>query len=323
MLTLCFTDRDLSRVRLAEAPDPLWEITNSLQLLQARHGGASFSRWGRQVRTALVGSGLAPAVRSLLFPVLPPAAYFPDFLTPAAAAGGLDAGIDAVLTTSRTRVLAELRELAGVCRLPEWAGRLADGELRAEFAGTLRAYHRQAVEPHREGIRAAFDRDRAVRARAVLDGGVEHLLDSFRPLMRWRPPVLEVDYPVTRTVDLAGRGLRLVPSYFCWRRPVALADPALPPVLVYPIARESRRPGRAGRSPAAALLGPTRAAVLRATRDGLNTGEIARIVEISAATASHHLTVLRESRLITSQRHASAMLHVLTPLGRDVLGSAS
>ncbi|MGW0561714.1 hypothetical protein ACWDZ4_14150 [Streptomyces sp. NPDC003016] len=40
----------------------------------------------------------------------------------------------------------------------------------------------------------------------------------------WRPPVLEVDHPVGRDLQLEGRGLLLIPSYFCWRRPITLID---------------------------------------------------------------------------------------------------
>ncbi|ELP70179.1 hypothetical protein STRTUCAR8_10109 [Streptomyces turgidiscabies Car8] len=36
-------------------------------------------------------------------------------------------------------------------------------------------------------------------------------------------------------------------------------------------------------------------------------------------TASHHTTVLRDARLITSHRHADTVLYALTPLGAPLL----
>src|SRR5438876_12229110 len=48
-----------------------------------------------------------------------------------------------------------------------------------------------------------------------------------------------VRYPVHRDLRLDGRGLRLVPSFFCRGTPVALADPELPPTLVYPLDHSS------------------------------------------------------------------------------------
>ncbi|WP_243859218.1 hypothetical protein [Amycolatopsis arida] len=92
---------------------------------------------------------------------------------------------------------------------------------------------------------------------AVRSGGTAALLTSLGPVLRWDPPVLSADYPNDLDIRLGGRGLRLIPSYFCWRYPVALADPTLPPVLVYaraPAGLDTARPPRsarrdAGRSP--------------------------------------------------------------------------
>ncbi|MDI5939885.1 winged helix-turn-helix domain-containing protein, partial [Micromonospora sp. DH15] len=180
-------------------------------------------------------------------------------------------------------------------------------------------------------IQAAIDSDRMRRARALLDGGVEGLLDSFRPLARWDSGVLEIHgYPESRELHLDGRGLLLVPSFFCAGTPVALADPDLPPVLVYPVDRlgglvtagtgggASARAGM-GREALAALLGRTRAAVLEATDDGCTTGEVARRLRISPAAASQHATVLRNAGLLVSHRDRNTVLHTLTPLGRAIL----
>ncbi|MFJ3924699.1 hypothetical protein [Streptomyces sp. NPDC090022] len=39
----------------------------------------------------------------------------------------------------------------------------------------------------------------------------------------------------TTDVHLDGRGLTLIPSYFCWHSAVTFTDPQLPRVLVYPL----------------------------------------------------------------------------------------
>jgi DNA-binding transcriptional ArsR family regulator len=152
---------------------------------------------------------------------------------------------------------------------------------------------------------------------------------SLAPLVTWAPPVLLVhDYPVDRDLVLGGRGLRLIPSYFCFGAPVALADPDLDPVLVYPALPGQARildrtvtPTADGARPgAAALLGPTRLAVLQATSVSLTTTELARIIGISPATASYHTAVLRSAGLIASHRSANMMLHLATPLARMMLG---
>jgi DNA-binding transcriptional ArsR family regulator len=69
----------------------------------------------------------------------------------------------------------------------------------------------------------------------------------------------------------------------------------------------------------AALVGRNRAAVLRATAHGCTTTELADRVGISLASASQHASVLRDAGLITTRRQGSAVLHVLTPLGAELL----
>jgi DNA-binding transcriptional ArsR family regulator len=91
-------------------------------------------------------------------------------------------------------------------------------------------------------------------------------------------------------------------------------------VLVYP----ARQPEVARPAPGrvVALLGRTRAGVLHSVRAPSTTGEIARRLLVSAATASEHMTVLRDAGLVTSQRYANSVLHALTPLGSALLNGA-
>src|SRR6266498_2904193 len=98
-----FTRADLTRTYLADAPDPLWELVLSLQLLQGRYGRPVFGQWRSQAVAGLRRTELARAVRARLFPVAPHASYFPDLLTPPEAALGLADGIDAILGTPRRR----------------------------------------------------------------------------------------------------------------------------------------------------------------------------------------------------------------------------
>jgi DNA-binding transcriptional ArsR family regulator len=320
MLRIVFTERDMGRVRVARVPDPLWEITNSLDRLQTTEGRREFGTWHRDTREVLNKAGFREMVARFLIPLLPRAAYFPDFLTPTEGRESFEAGLDAILRTPHDRVIFEIETLARLHKAPSWAREVADHRMRKELVAALRKYHDLVITPHEDHIQATVDRDRALRGRTTLDGGVDALLGNFGPLMRWRPPVLELDYPVTREIHLGGRGLTLVPSYFCWRYPVTLADPDLPPVLIYPLVSTiANEHGLPGSTHAAALIGATRAAVLDATRHGMTTSEIARVAGISAQTASHHLNVLRCSKLITSHRHRNTVLHVITPLGTVLL----
>ncbi|WP_433285264.1 ArsR/SmtB family transcription factor [Micromonospora sp. CA-244673] len=328
MLKVIFSREDILRTRVAPAADPVWELVLSLHLLQGRGRDPLLTEWRRTVASGLRTDTTAERYR-LLLALNPPRGYFPDFLTPYASKEGLDAGLEAIRGTPADLLRRDLTRLAEENALPASASALARGEpeVLSHLTDAMVRYQSLAVTPYWSRIQAAVEADRARRARAMLDGGTEGLLASLRPNMRWADGVLEVlDYPDSRELHLDGRGLLLVPSFFCARTPVALLDPSLPPVLVYPVDRLGGlmpEPGSdadaAQREALAALLGRTRAAVLEAADEGCTTGEVARRLRISAAAASQHTTVLRNAGLLVSHRDRNTVLHTLTPLGRAVL----
>ncbi|NSL43177.1 helix-turn-helix transcriptional regulator [Streptomyces sp. 8P21H-1] len=341
MLRIHFTDADLARTRCAGSPNALWEITASLHRFQTRKGRWAYAEWHRATRVRLEEKGLGRVLREILLPVFPRASYFPDFLTPPESREGLDAGLEAVLATPPRQVLAEVAQLDRLVGAPAWAPRLAERETREELVRAIRAYHDAAIAPYEEQMQARLEAERAMRCRALLDGGVEGMLTGLGPTMHRRRSVLHVDFPSSdRDLHLNGRGLTLVPSYFCWHTPTTLADPRLPPVLVYPLHHEAPAPrpdspgppGRWGErlsdssagpagSPASltGLLGRARAGVLCAAAVGATNAEIARAVGISAPSASRYATALRSAGLITSNRCGATVLHTLTPTGAAVL----
>ncbi|MET8977341.1 helix-turn-helix domain-containing protein [Streptomyces sp. NPDC004539] len=325
MLRIHFTREDVARVRVAPGPDPLWEITNSYQALITEGNAPVFGEWRRLVRPRL------PAAGRLLGLLLPPQGYSPDFLTPDLRGHDeLEGGVDTVLATPRPVLHRDLGRLAASRRgspsVPSEIRALADGDLTTlhRLRTALLTHHRYALAPFWTHIRAQLDADRALRGRAVMEGGTDGLLAGFRPLLRWRPPVLEADYPVHRELRLDGRGLLLQPSFFCVRRPVMLADPDLPPVLVHPV---QHTPGWARRArglpehhtPLAALIGRTRAALLTEAATGRTTGELARRLRISDPAASYHTAVLRRAGLVLSIRHGKTVVHTITPAGLALL----
>ncbi|MET8711234.1 helix-turn-helix domain-containing protein [Streptomyces californicus] len=325
MLRIHFTPEDLTRVRVAPGPDVLWEITNSVQTLQRTDGERVFGAWRRRVRPRL------PESRRLLTPLLPPHGYSPDFLTPASGdRSTLRSAVDTLLGTPRRRLRTELARLAGAARLPPWVSSLADGDTDtlARLGEALHAYQTEALVPHWRHVRADLEADRALRTRHLMDGGTEALLTSLGPDVRWRPPVLEVTYPVDQHLRLGGRGLLLQPSFFCWPAPTTLADGDLPPVLVHPIhhtADWAAPPAAAGpatgRGPLGRLLGQTRADLLRATRGGCSTVEAARMLQVTHPAVSQHMNVLRAAGLTTTVRTGGRAFHLATAEGRALLAA--
>ena len=177
------------------------------------------------------------------------------------------------------------------------------------------------LQPFWGHVRSAVSDDVALRTRTLLEGGTAALLDGLRPFARWNPPYLEVDYPVERELALQGRGLVLVPSYFCWRRPTALADPSLDPVLVYPVAKPPLDIARADEAGLERLLGRTRRAVLVdiAAHCVRTTTEVAQSLRLAPASASYQIGVPRGAGLVVSRRAGKRVEHSATPLAFGLL----
>ncbi|MCU7725962.1 winged helix-turn-helix domain-containing protein [Actinoplanes sp. KI2] len=321
MLRVIFTPDDIGRVRMAADPDPMWETVYSVFRLMRPGQTPIFGAWRDQVVRHTRRADL-----DILLPLVR-GAYYPDFLTPAEGRLGLPYAIEALLATPAARLRQDMTELARLGEpTPWWMRRLAEGDraVLERVAAAMRSHHEVAVAPFWPDAQAHVEADRARRARALLDHGVEGLLESFRPMMRWSSPVLEVDTPFEQTIALDGRGLVLIPSYFSWGAPDVLRDPDLPPVLVYPVERDpalfrAASPATNGGS-VAALIGQTRTSVLESIGDGSTTSELARRVGVSAASVSQHTAVLREARLIQTSRVGKAVLHTITPLGAALLG---
>ncbi|MFI0713483.1 DUF5937 family protein [Streptomyces inhibens] len=326
MLHIHFDERDVARVQIAAEPDPLWETVLAMhQLAPAGRGVAVYAAWRDRARRELDERGLTRAARLISALAPADARYFPDFLTPDAARDGLAAGLAALRDTPRARLTAESDRAALPDRLPHWAGALATGSRQPldELADAFTEVHRAVIAPDWTEVAATVDCDRSARARTLCHDGVDAMLNTFRPTLRWEPPVLHVDYPYERDLRLHGRGLRLIPSHFCRRRPIALADPGLPPVLVYPVAHSTAWAPATSRSchPQAlsTLLGRTRARILAALDDPATTGELARRLRVSAPSASEHVSALREANLARSHRDGGCVIHALTPLGTALL----
>jgi DNA-binding transcriptional ArsR family regulator len=323
MLRIHFLPEDLARTHVVVNPDPLWETVLSLQCLLNGDGRLVFRKWRQRLH-----GRLPEGVEQLLLPLSPPLGSFADFLTPAAGALGLEAGLESVLSTPRRLIRKDLDTLSQRRPLPGWTRALGDGDTDTlrQVARAMRAWYDTGVAPYLSQIRAHVDADTVVRSRLLRHGGIESVLADLPAPLRWQPPVLETPYVDERDLHLNGRGLRLVPSFFCWGKAVTFIDPDMPPTLVYPIQHDlmwmerGDAPVRRGERELTALLGSTRAAVLCTIAEGpFSTTEVARRLRISRPSASEHTTVLRQATLVTTQRHGNMSLHSITSLGVALL----
>jgi DNA-binding transcriptional ArsR family regulator len=165
------------------------------------------------------------------------------------------------------------------------------------------------------------------------------MLATLHPDVRWKAPVLEVRGPRSGDIYLGGRGLVLAPSLFLGQGATVLEEVRRDGgrlVLAFPAALDPATapamwsldgtPDPAPRDPGealGALVGRTRAAVLKALADACTTTELAQRLGISPAGASQHTSVLREAGLVASRRSRNMVLHSVTPLGLAMIEGRS
>jgi Helix-turn-helix domain len=321
---IIFTGRDMGRVRLKCRWDPLTETVRSVRMLR-RSEQPWLNPWRASTRSRL-DSRMGP-----LLELVPADGWIPDFLLPAHHAQQLTAALEQVRSTPDESIYPDLAQIAAERPLPPTARALANGQPRTlgELADAIAAYHHLAVAPHADAIAASIDAERALRARMIADGGLDLMLATLHPAIRWIPPCLEImNFKPRAEVHLAGQGLLIAPHVFVRQPCLDPAPVSQAPILNYPIPDELRvramgssHSHRGGHL--AALLGPTRARALDALDAGCTTTELARQLGITPATASEHTAILRNTGLIITRRHRNTVLHTLTPLGHALLALQS
>ncbi|MGC7096212.1 ArsR/SmtB family transcription factor [Amycolatopsis lurida] len=295
MYHLRFTVEDLARTRIASTVDPVVETLFAVELLARNGGGDEFAAWRERTHARLGQRGrslvnLARVVRPV-----------PDLLSMVEHPGAV----------------------------PDPTGKLAKAKRHNVFSA-IHAFHKVAVAPYWPRLRAQIDADTAARGRLILDGGIERFLEILHPTAQWSCPTLSIPSPRDQEVVLDGRGLVLVPSLFLADRPGVLIDTTgddRPPTLAFGVPLDRAAAGGLWGTatatetarPLGALVGRTRAAIIRTLTESCTTSELARRINISAAAASQHTAVLREAGLITTHRRLNTALHTLTPLGVALL----
>jgi hypothetical protein len=316
MVRFTFAPEDLLRTRFAISP--LMELVGAVY---ARRDPARY--WVHQPWTEWVLPRTARLDLELLEVATPQSRpFYPVFLAPPPRTPHAEIGpeLERVRATPPEQVAAEVARA-----YPEGvpaAGRLliADPARALDLlVGQMKAFWEAALAPWWSRVSAALEAEIAWRARRLAAIGPGSAFTGLHEAVRWTQGALEV-HPTRKapaTVDLAGRGITLLPAVFTWPSVWPRSDSPWDPALVYPppgIA-ELWAPQSAGSEALAALLGERRAHILLELERPASTLELARRLGASAGGVSEHLGVLRRAGLVCGRREGRRVVYARTAKG--------
>ncbi|MFG1810942.1 DUF5937 family protein [Streptomyces sp. NPDC049040] len=254
--------------------------------------------------------------------------YTPDFLAPPPQ-GAVDSFADDLARIAATPPRQARAEIARSLAETPGAAATATGRLLLDgdpadtvalLSDLVAAAWQALVEPYWPRTRALLETDVAYQARRLADGGLDRLFAELHPSVRWHDGVLTREHGGDDHRDLHGEGLVLMPSAFKWDQVVVVLDAPWQPTLIYPARGignlwQPAAGTRAGNAALARLIGRTRARLLTGLTEPATTGWLAHRHGLAPATVSEHLSVLRDTGLVSATRHRHEMRYRRTGLG--------
>jgi biotin operon repressor len=322
VITFRFGREDVLRTRFALSP--LFEVTSALQVLRDPGRHSLHLPWAAMAHERLAGIDLE------LLALLQSGGhdYHPDFTAPPPRTPlpDVDDELERVLATPAERVRHEVLLRFRGQDVPEAARALVDDPPRwlPVLVDQMRALWALAIAPHWPAMRAVLDADILHRARQLTEAGPGDVFAALHPEVRWDDGALLVDRAHEHDLELAGRGLLLVPVVFAWPRVFAMTDAPWQPTLLYAPRGVANlwgdEPARPAPGALGELLGRRRATILAALDEPATTSALAATLGASPASVSEHLGVLRRAGLVVARRDGRRVLYARSPTGDAVVG---
>lgn len=310
---------DISAVRFGISPGH--ELVHAIRALLRPQSAPLHWGWLR----TLSGRPTGPAFHVMTL-VCGSSGYLPDFLT-ATPSGDMspEEELERLRETPADRLCFDLdkrAERSSGARQQEIRELIAAPDrTRAAIADAWHEVWESLLAPVWPQMLHLMRADISVRARRSSNAGLAAMANTLHSSVTWSDEVVQVRMTAhEEVVDCGGTGLVLVPSVMMEPRGCAvLTEKPAQPTIFYPahgVSETWYRDGSDALVTLTALLGQGRAHLLLELQQPLSTSECAELTNLSVSTASHHLSVLRESGLVDSERSGVRVLHTLTPLGQ-------
>jgi DNA-binding transcriptional ArsR family regulator len=266
----------------------------------------------------------------LLAALAPVGAHMYGFLTPhpTGPSPAFNDELAVVATVEPDLVRDELKLTAQGRSVPEPLRPLYDDPVAElpHVLDELTRYWYAAVEPFWPQLQTIATADVFYRTEQFAAGGLADVLDNLHPQVAFNADRLLIHQPhhCTQQYRLTGQGIVLVPCAFSWPALLVSCCDVVQPSLTYPprgIAGIGAGLHTDRHGPLFTLIGRTRTNLLVALEYPKSTTQLAKELNMSAATISQHLKTLKSTDMITSRRQGRLVLYQRTHAATALLTS--
>ena len=212
------------------------------------------------------------------------------------------------LTTGGDQHFASRWQVAGQ-QPRRWLNSLADASLDTWAV----------IEPWWRAAGPLFDREVRRVGAAAVRGGLGALLNSLHPHLSYRDGFFAMASPSDECFPLGGRRLVLLPMIGGRESLMVSFDRDDVCYVGYPVRQPGPEAQAAANGALTLVLGPLRAAALRALRQPLTVGEVAAAVHCAPTTATYHVHLLADAGLVSCERRGSSVLVSRTLRGHELV----
>ncbi|MFC5182052.1 ArsR/SmtB family transcription factor [Actinomadura harenae] len=300
---------------------PLFELVFSLRSRLQPARNPEHLSWVRETAAAY-----ARLDTGLLDVLIAPHGWIPDFLTPRPDGIVTEIADDLAVLRATPPELVRNDIVVAYRHVPVPSVLTGDpAVLLDRIHAAFEAYWDACVEPYWTRMRAVLEADLVHRARRLAFGGAAALFAELDDRVSWDPGLVRLVIPSglapERAVDVAGRGLVLVPCLFL-RGAITMIDDQGPPLISYPARGRGAiwdHPAPEGPAALVALVGARRAKLLVMLAAPASTTDLAQRLGVTPGAISQHLTALHASGLLNRTRAGRSVLYMRSPLGDQLV----